>query len=104
MSLLDWMNPIGKALDIADKFVEDKDKKNELVASLNELKEQVYMAELNTQTVPWVDALHKMQRGILSILSLAAGTWMSLEGIDAQNILMAVAPAGAYNIIKGKGR
>ena len=101
--MLGWLNPIGKALDIADKFVEDKDKKLELTASLNELKEQVYLAELGTQTVPWVDALHKMQRGILSILCLGAATWMSIEGVEAQNILMAVSPAGIYNFIKGKG-
>jgi hypothetical protein len=52
--------------DIIKEAVTDKDKQNEIIGNLEELKRQfeqaLYLKELDTKTVPWVDALHKMGR------------------------------------------
>ena len=101
-----WLNPINKALDIAGEFVEDKDKRNELNAHLQQLKEQVYLAELNTQTIPWVDALHKMGRQILSLLNLIIPAVLLYfqPDINPAAIVAICGPSGIYNYAKGKGR
>ena len=106
MSFLDWLNPINKGLDIAAEFVEDKDKANELRASLEQLKQQVYLAELNTKTIPWVDAAHKMGRQVLSLLSVmipAVLLWRHPD-INPAALAAIVAPGGVYNYIKGRGK
>lgn len=106
MSFLDWLNPINKALDIAGEYVEDKDKANELRAHLEEIKQQVYITELQTKTVPWVDAMHKMGRQILSLLSLAVPAVLLWHNPDTNPAALAaiVAPGGIYNYIKGRGQ
>ena len=105
MSFLDFIPVIGKVSDIIDQAVVDKDKKIELEMALKQLKEQVYMKELETKTVPWVDALHKMQRGILSVLAMGVGFFLvSVPDIDPMMIASILAPAGIYNGVKGRGK
>ena len=106
MSLTDWINPISKAEDIISEAVEDKDKLNAINGHLEELKQQVYLAELNTQTIPWVDAIHKMGRQIMSFCTLIAGVYLLKTNPDIDPLTLAaiVSPAGIYNYIKGKGR
>ena len=106
MSFLDWINPINKAVEIVGEYVEDKDKANELTAQLEQLKQRVYLAELQTKTVPWVDAMHKMGRQVLSVASLiipAVLLWHNPD-INPASLAAIVAPGGVYNWIKGKGR
>ena len=106
MSLLDWINPINKAADIVAEVVEDKDKRNELNAQLEQLRQQVYITELNTRTIPWVDALHKMGRQILALLNVAVPAvllWHNPE-IDPAALMFMAAPSGIYSYVKGKGR
>lgn len=57
-----------------------------------------------TKTVPWVDALHKMGRQIISLVSVAAGvTVLYLQpDIDVTSLAAVLAPGGIYNWIKGK--
>lgn len=106
MSLVDWINPFNKVADIVSEYVEDKDAKNRIMGELETLKQQVYMKELGTKTVPWVDALHKMGRQILSIISLVGpGVLLYLQpDIDPLAIAAMVAPGGVYNWAKGKGK
>ena len=64
MSLIDFINPFSDVIDVVDQYVEDKDKANELKFKLDMGSQKVYLTELMTKTVPWVDALHKMGRQI----------------------------------------
>lgn len=102
---LNLFKSIDKSIDVISEMVEDKDLANQLRADITKLKEEVYLAELNTKTVPWVDALHKMQRGILSVLSMIASMVLVYNGIDDPlTIAAAIGPAGIYNAVKGKGK
>lgn len=106
MSLLDWLNPINKAADIVSEVVEDKDKRNELQAELEKLRQQVYITELNTRTIPWVDALHKMGRQILALLNIAVPAvllWFNPD-INPAALAAMAGPSGIYAYVKGRGR
>ena len=105
MSILALINPFNKITEVVSEFVEDKDARNKLNAALETLKQEVYIQELQTKTIPWVDALHKMQRGILSVLSMSITVYMIHSGVDDPLALMAgLAPAAGYNVVKGKGK
>ncbi len=105
MSLLDFIPVIGKVGDIVDQVVVDKDKKIELEMALKQLKEQVYMKELDTKTVPWLDGIHKMARTLLSFFAMGAGIIMIYSGVtDPLTIAAVLAPAGIYNGVKGRGK
>jgi hypothetical protein len=106
MALLDFINPFNRIVKLADKAIIDKDKKIEFDYALNELQEQVYLAELNTKTVPWVDAVHKMGRQIISIISIAAGIAVLYisPNVDPLTLVAVLGPGGIYNMVKGKGK
>jgi len=113
MSFLSFLPVIGKLIEkglgIADQAVTDKDKLNELKATLMQIeaqaKETVYLAELNVKTVPWIDGLHKMGRQILNLLSLAAVVLLLLKGITItpEIALILGGPNAIYQFVKGKG-
>ena len=110
MGLLSALNPFRKqmdaALDLVDQAVTDKDKLNELKYSLRELRETVYIQELQTKTVPWVDGLHKMGRQIISLVSIAAIVGLKLADIDLsmEEMIALAGPGGIYNYVKGRGK
>jgi len=104
MSLLDWINPFSKVIDVVDQYVEDKDKANELKHKLNMGAQQVYLTELNTKTVPWVDALHKMGRQITGYVGYVLAFYMVHQGYDPMAAMAAVAPGGIYAAFKNKGK
>jgi len=104
MSFLDFINPFNKVADIVSEAVEDVDKSNELRAKIVQLGEQVYLQELQTKTVPWVDALHKMGRQITGYLGYALAFYMVKEGYDPMAAMAAVAPGGIYAAFKNKGK
>ncbi len=96
----------NKATDIVDKVVEDKDAKNEFKYLMDKLKEEVYITELGTKTIPWVDALHKMGRQIISLITVLVFGFIiySNPEVDLVKLLTAAGPAGLYTLIKGTGR
>lgn len=120
MSVLDWFRPLDKVLDTVDKAVVDQDLKMTLRAEikaaeldLRRLAEQTYVAELNSKTIPWVDALHKMGRQILSLVMMLIGGAVLIYLIKSgqeltletmASILAMSGPAGIYNFVKGRGR
>lgn len=106
MALSDWINPFNRVTDIIKEAVTDKDKLNQLNFELENLKQQVYVAELNTKTIPWIDGLHKMGRQILSLLSIAAGFFLAYKGIDIdfETAALIGGPGSAYILSKGKGK
>ena len=104
--MFDWLNPFNKIADIVDKAVIDQDQKIALTNALEQLKEQVYMRELDTKTVPWVDALHKMGRQIISLVNIVAGIvimYINPE-VDPLSLAAVLGAGGIYNAVKGKGK
>ena len=101
---------IGKLIDgtkdIVSQAVVDVDKRNEILNNLESLRQEVYMAELATKTVPWVDALHKMGRQILNIATITATVILLLLGIEITPTIALVLGGGnvSYQLIKGKGK
>jgi len=106
MSLSSFLGIADNVADLVGEFVEDKDKANEINGKIAALKEQAYITELQTQTVPLIDAIHKMGRQILSLLNLvipAVLLYLKPE-IDPLALAAIVTPSGVYNYVKGKGR
>ena len=110
MALVDWINPFNKVADIVSEAVTDKDKKNELNAALKELEQKVYMQELSTKTVPWVDAIHKLGRQIIALTTVclpALLLYLNPE-MDISKIMLVVGggsvPGALYTAMKGKGK
>jgi hypothetical protein len=105
---------LGKLFDdageIAKEAVVDKDKRDALIGKLDELKKQfdreLHLAELRVKTLPWVDALHKMGRQILNIISIISVVVLSLCNIEITPTMALVLGGGnvAYQIIKGRGK
>ncbi len=62
------------------------------------------MTEKN-KTIPWVDALHKMGRQIINVLTLAIVFVLLMAGKEITPTVAAVLTGGniAYQLIKGKG-
>jgi hypothetical protein len=110
MALLDWINPFNKVADLISEVVTDKDEKNRLNHALEELKQQVYMQELQTKTVPWVDGLHKMGRQIISMTTVISGALLLHFNPDIELVKMAsilglgASPGAIYTLMKGRGK
>ena len=106
MSLLDWINPFNRVADIVSEVVTDKDERNRLNHALKELEQKVYLAELGTKTVPWVDAVHKMGRQLITFASMAVGVSLVYinPDIDPLTLGAILGPGGIYNAVKGRGR
>lgn len=109
MSVLDWLNPFNKVADLISEVVVDRDKKIAIDGELKKLKDQVYMMELQTKTIPWVDALHKMSRPIMAIVSTVAPVivLVFVPDIPMEKLMLVMGgsvPAAIYTKLKGKGR
>ena len=113
MSFLAALPLIGKMFDettaIVKEAVVDKDKQNEIIGNLEEMARQfdreLYLKELEIETIPWVDALHKMGRQILNFVNIGAVVALVLLGheITGPLALLLGGPNVAYQFIKGKG-
>lgn len=84
----------------------------ELDAALAQAKEQSHQMALQSKTIPWVDALHKMARTLLALLNMLinAGVILYLAriGVEINAETMAIlgaggVAAGTYIYKKGKG-
>lgn len=124
MSLFDWFKPLEKLTGTVDKYVDqstlDVDLANSIKAEIQKaeiniraMAEQRYLAELQKDTIPWVDALHKMGRQILSLISLIVGAGVLIyirstgQEIDIEtmlNVMSIGGPAAVYNYVKKTGQ
>lgn len=114
MGILSSLPLIGKMFDrtadIVQEAILDKDLQNQILEHLETIKQNVekelYIKELETKTVPWVDALHKMGRQIINLVTIVAITVLLLKDIDITGPAALVLGGGnvAYQVIKGKGR
>jgi hypothetical protein len=93
---------VGKALDLAKEYVEDKDKRNELAVELIKIQAKAD----SVSTVPWVDALHKMGRQLLwfFVIGFYAYSWNKGTPIDLKTLTLLAGGPGLYTLMKGKGR
>jgi len=111
---LDWIGAITGIFedtgDIVKQAVTDKDMQNQILGNLKQIEmtvsKDIYLAALNTKTVPWVDALHKMSRPLLSITCVVGAVLLMLLGheITPTVALILGGPTSVYTIIKGKGQ
>jgi hypothetical protein len=113
---MNWLSSIpiiGKLFDdtaeIIKEAVTDKDKQLKILENLEQIKMQadkeIYIKELETKTVTWVDALHKMARTILNVMVIIAVVILSLKNIEITPTMALVLGGGnvAYQLIKGAG-
>uniref|UniRef100_A0A6M3JA39 Uncharacterized protein n=1 Tax=viral metagenome TaxID=1070528 RepID=A0A6M3JA39_9ZZZZ len=113
MSWLSGIPIIGKLFedtaDIIKEAVTDKDKQNAILGNLETIKiqidKEIYIKELETKTVPWVDALHKMARVILNETVIVATVVLCLSNIEITPSIALILGGGnvAYQLIKGAG-
>jgi len=114
MSLLQSLPIIGKwfdkGLDLADQAIVDKDKLNELIVHLAEgrdlIEKDVYLAALKVETIPWVDALHKMGRQILNMVTIIGIFVILILDIDISAPAAAIigGPNMVYQYVKKTGK
>ena len=113
-SFLEALPIIGKLFsdttDIIKEAVVDKDKQNEIIGNLEQVKtaidKEIYIKELETKTITWVDALHKMGRQIINIVTIVGTFILMACGIEISPTEAAIITGGnvAYQVIKGKGK
>ena len=113
MSWVSAIPIIGKLIDgtrdIVSQVVVDKDKQNAILENLEriryEVDREIHIKELETKTIPWVDALHKMARTILNVLVIIAVVILCLYNIEITPTMALILGGGnvAYQIIKGPG-
>jgi len=107
---MSWFNLFGDVKELASEAIEDPDKRNQLAAKIDELQQVVYMKELDSKTIPWVDALHKMSRPLIAVVTIVvSGIVVSLHpNIDIMKLMTVLGGGGApgllYTAIKGKGK
>jgi len=96
--------------DIIKEVVVDKDAQNKILESLDILRmtvaKEVYVAELNTKTIPWIDAVHKMGRQILnaSTMGIVFVLLMYDKEITGPVALILGGGNAVYQFVKGKGK
>ena len=94
-------NVVNKGLDIIDQMVIDKDKAAELKAAF-------YLQELQTPTIPIIDAIHKMGRQTLAFAQMGF-YYMTIqqygtEAITPELVAGVSGAASIYTLVKGKGK
>jgi len=91
--------PIEDSLKIIDQLVTDKDE-------AGRLKARVYMTELQTSTVPIVDAVHKMGRQITMWLQMGFYFYCVTHEVEISRELVSGVSgvAGLYTLMKGRGK
>ncbi len=114
MSLLKSIPIIGKffsdATDIVKEIVVDKDAQNRILGKLEQAKQameqELHLKELDTKTVPWVDALHKMGRQNLNLFTilLTFNLLMLDKAISFEAMTLLGGGNVAYQLIKRKGK
>ena len=114
MSFLEAIPIVGKLFsdttDIIKEVVVDKDKQNQILGNLEQAKQavdrEIHIKELETKTIAWVDALHKMGRQIINLLTILVTAGLLLKGVKLtpQDVLLLGGGNVAYQVIKGKGK
>jgi len=96
------VNVVSKSLDLASEYIEDPDKRNDLAVRVIEAN----IASNNAQTIPWVDALHKMGRQLMmfALMFMYYYSWKSGNPMPFEDLALLAAGPGVYTLLKGKGK
>jgi hypothetical protein len=96
--------------ELISEAIVDKDKANSIIGSLDHLEQtinkEIYVKELETKTLTWVDALHKMGRQITNYLTLLVVGFLLWKGhiFTQWDVILLTGGNVAYQVIKGKGK
>jgi len=114
MSILEKLPFIGKlfedAIGVVKEVVPDVDARNVILGKLGEISDgiekDVYLRELDTKTVPWVDSIHKMGRQLLNLITIFAVVFLVYHDKDVTGPMVLLMGGGnaVYQYIKGKGK
>ena len=98
-TLLSPSATIAKGFDLVDKMVIDQDQ-------ANDLKAKMYMMELQTSTIPIVDAIHKLGRQGLALLQIVFYLYALHKNwpITPELVAGVSGATGIYTIAKGRGK
>ena len=92
---------VNKGMDIIDQMINDKDKAAELKAAF-------YLQELQTPTIPIIDAIHKMGRQTLAFAQMGFYYYTiqqyGTEAITPELVAGVSGAASIYTLVKGKGK
>ena len=109
MSAIGMVKTFAALFSFASK-IKDPDDRAEFHAIIAEAQAQVRIAELNTKTIPLVDAIHKMWRPMTTSIASAAPMiiYFIKPDIDFNTLALLTGsiagPTGLYTLMKGKGR
>ncbi len=114
MSFLAYLPIIGDMFkgtkELISEAIVDEDKANAIIGSLDHLQQtvekEIFMKELDTKTIPWVDALHKMGRQITNNLTIIVVGALMIFGVEITPTAAIIFTGGnvAYQLVKGKGK
>jgi len=108
---------IPSLLNLGDKLIEDKDKKNEYAFKVLEMSQEMGMKLLDAKTYPWVDALVKLAyaseqivkglfRPLGSIACLIFVAYCEMNSIElspaVQTVMVSIFPGWVYSRYKEK--
>lgn len=91
---------VDKGLDLADKYIEDKDKRNEISGKI------ILNWMSSPPTIPIFDAIHKLGRQIMMFV-LAYwyySSWKEGNPIPIEDFMIIAGGPALYTVIKGAGR
>lgn len=124
IAILDTIGGLFKSVfGLADQVIVDKDKKNELNAKLYEiqanttnllieaerekirLEAEITKAAITSDLPKWARILYLFGRQLYAsvVVLIVAGFQAAGHPLDANTIMMMVAPGTAYAAVKGKG-
>ena len=96
--------------ELISEAIVDEDKSNAIISKLDHLQQKVekeiYIKELDTKTVVWVDALHKMGRQITNYLTLIIVGLLIWNGhvFTQWDAILLTGGNVAYQLVKRKGK
>lgn len=96
--------------EIIKETVLDVDAQNRILGQLETIKlnidKVIYIKELETKTIPWVDSIHKVGRQILNVLTILVVGGLLLADIEITPTVALILGGGnvAYQVIKGPGK
>lgn len=105
--MFDFSKPLSELVGLVRDLVPDGDLRATLEAKARELEIGLRVAELNSKTIPWVDALHKLSRSLQVVLVLVVVVGLSVwrgEPLPWETIASIAGLPGVYFAAKGKGR
>ena len=95
---------------LGGELIEDKDKATAFRFKTLELENRLALSMSESKTIPWVDALHKMSRPMLGMITTLAPCVILIIHPDMpiEKLIAAVVGgagvSGLYTVMKGRGK